>query len=91
MAYFGNRTLLQQKTTETAVRNLFSDDSFMSMLLREAFEVASYDKIIPQFGADDRYYSVLQYLFSGRNLNSNSPGVGLQSSGSSSSDGRANQ
>lgn len=38
----------------------------MHNLMNDAFEVASYDKIIPQFGADTNYYSVLKYLFHGR-------------------------
>ena len=64
MPYFGNRTLAQQQTTELVVRHLFSNASFMTLLMKDSFEIASYDKIIPQFGADDNYYSVLKYLFS---------------------------
>ncbi|XP_071518250.1 uncharacterized protein [Panulirus ornatus] len=65
MAYYGNRTLSQQRTTEFVVQHLFSNASFMTLLLRDAFEVASYDKIIPQFGTEANYYSVLKYLFAG--------------------------
>lgn len=65
MPYYGNRTLTQQKTTELVVRHLFSNSSFMALLMRDSFEIASYDKIIPQYGTDSNYYSVLQYLFSG--------------------------
>ncbi|XP_042229707.1 uncharacterized protein LOC121871451 isoform X5 [Homarus americanus] len=63
MPYFGNRTLAQQQMTELVVRHLFSNTSFMSLLLRDSFEIASYDKIIPQFGTESNYYSVLKYLF----------------------------
>ncbi|KAK3849888.1 hypothetical protein Pcinc_043374 [Petrolisthes cinctipes] len=66
MPYYGNRTVSQQHTTELVVRHLFSNASFMHNLMRDAFEVASYDKIIPQFGTDTNYYSVLKYLFHGR-------------------------
>lgn len=65
MPYYGNRTLSQQKTTELVVRHLFSNTSFMSILMRDSFEIASYDKIIPQFGTESNYYSVLKYLFNG--------------------------
>ncbi|XP_076067971.1 uncharacterized protein LOC143040638 isoform X2 [Oratosquilla oratoria] len=67
MPYYGNRTLAQQTTTELVVRHLFSNASFMSLLMRDSFEIASYDKIIPQFGADSSYYSVLKYLFEDNN------------------------
>ena len=62
MPYGGNRTVAQQQLSERVVQHVFSNGSFMSQLLREAFEIASYDKIIPQFGTDSSYYSVLQYL-----------------------------
>ncbi|XP_064085890.1 uncharacterized protein LOC135201005 isoform X1 [Macrobrachium nipponense] len=65
MPYYGNRTLEQQKTTEQVVRHLFSNDSFMTVLMKDSFEIASYDKIIPQFGTESNYYSVLKYLFDG--------------------------
>ena len=65
MPYYGNRTLEQQKTTEQVVRHLFSNESFMTILMKDSFEIASYDKIIPQFGAESNYYSVLKYLFEG--------------------------
>lgn len=64
MTYTGNRTDHQQNVTDKVVQHIFSNVSFMSVLLRDAFEVASYDKIIPQFGTDSSYYSVLQYLLS---------------------------
>ncbi|XP_053631041.1 uncharacterized protein [Cherax quadricarinatus] len=65
MPYYGNRTLAQQQTAELVVRHLFSNASFMATLLRDAYELASYDKIIPQFGTESNYYSVLKYLFKG--------------------------
>ncbi|XP_066962951.1 uncharacterized protein [Macrobrachium rosenbergii] len=65
MPYYGNRTLEQQRTTEQVVRHLFSNDSFMTVLMKDSFEIASYDKIIPQFGTESNYYSVLKYLFDG--------------------------
>ncbi|XP_068203171.1 uncharacterized protein [Palaemon carinicauda] len=65
MPYYGNRTLAQQKTTEQVVRHLFSNGSFMTLLMKDSFEIASYDKIIPQFGTESNYYSVLKYLFDG--------------------------
>ena len=79
MPYFGNRTLTQQKTTELVVRHLFSNASFMSLLMKDAFEIASYDKIIPQFGADSSaYYSVLQYLFRGGDAAESAVGAGAR-------------
>ncbi|XP_047489555.1 uncharacterized protein LOC125039543 isoform X4 [Penaeus chinensis] len=73
MPYYGNRTLAQQRTTELVVRHLFSNASFMSLLMRDAFEIASYDKIIPQFGTEANYYTVLKYLFN------NGPGASSRS------------
>lgn len=73
MPYYGNRTLIQQHTTELVVRHLLSNASFMTLLLRDAFDMASYDKIIPQFGTESNYYSVLKYLFNGE------PGAGGRS------------
>ena len=66
MTYKGNRTAEQQETTSKLVQHLFSADSFMANLLIESFKVASYDKIIPQFGTDSSYYSVLEYLLRNR-------------------------
>lgn len=80
MPYIGNRTEGQQEVTEEVVRHLFSNVSFMAWLLRDAFEIASYDKIIPQFGTDSSYYSVLQYLLNHRENN-----IGNFLSGKSSS------
>lgn len=73
MPYYGNRTLAQQRTTELVVRHLFSNASFMTLLMRDAFEIASYDKIIPQFGTEANYYTVLKYLFN------NGPGASSRS------------
>lgn len=67
MVYYGNRTMNQQKMTELIVKHLLSEGSFVAKYLEASFEVASYDKIIPQFGADNSYYSVVQYLFNGQN------------------------
>ena len=66
MTYDGNRTTEQQQVTDKLVQHLFSENSFMAKLLQESFEIASYDKIIPQFGTDSSYYSVLEYLLKNR-------------------------
>jgi len=66
MNYMGNRTEAQQIITSKVVEHLFSNNSFMAKLLEDAFALASYDKIIPQFGADSSYYSVLEYLLQHR-------------------------
>ncbi|XP_050689540.1 uncharacterized protein LOC126981915 isoform X2 [Eriocheir sinensis] len=50
MAYYGNRTAAQQDTTEKLLRHLLSDESFLLQILKESYKLASYDKIIPQFG-----------------------------------------